>query len=370
MSDAGCLFEIQGTGSYVDTLWIAALAVGLGFGQIIVLAPLIKPTITITLELSKERLSAMESVQQQPQDQDNNQAPPNAIELVRLLQKENDEKLAKFWKDYTDEFNVFGFNFPAYILIITIACLFVMLGTVFLIYSVDDPRTVWQNEGWKKTINGPTMLIVIVGGSSNLMLGTTKQTIKHVLTYHKSSKVTYAFLWVYWVSVLTVLVFFCVYYPYIVCSLLAGAFSLAIGLAIICTCGACCTVFCAMAALYAVMDACFKCLLCPFKRCMTEEKYEFRKDLAVFCACYVALQYGMMVLVLTVVFVVTGGIDNTHLCVRDNVKSVLALLALQCGIPITIISSLYKVCKCIKANAGTMELKDEYKSMASDEEKQ
>eukprot|EP01083_Nonionella_stella_P136114 414005_1 len=49
-----CLFQIIGTGSYIDCFWIAAVSVGLLLGQFIILAPLIKPTVTTTLDMWKE----------------------------------------------------------------------------------------------------------------------------------------------------------------------------------------------------------------------------------------------------------------------------------------------------------------------------
>eukprot|EP01083_Nonionella_stella_P286933 976630_1 len=352
-----CLFEIAIHGSdwFFDCLWIGGIAVGLTILQILTVAPFIKPAITKSLEWFKEKLS-----QREPQ------ANNSEYSLRALLDQntENREELQQqfeiFWKDYQREFDVCGLNFAAYVVILTIACFFVTLGTVFLIYSTDDPRIIWKNEGWKKTINGPTMLIVLIGGSNSMMLRATKKTIESVLVYYKSTKITDAFQLIYWVSLLTPYIFFCIYYPYIVCVLLMTAFTVAICLGIICTCGGCCTLFCLLAVLYWMVDLVFECLLCPFTCCISKEKHQFCKQLLVFSVLYVMVQYGCMVLLLILIYEATGGIGATDVCIHDNVKTWLALLWLQFGPIIGAIGTGYKFCKCIQSNAGTMELKDEY----------
>ena len=263
--------------------------------------------------------------------------------------------MAESWKNFQKEFNVFGFNFTGYIILITIASALVTAGTIFLIYSVDDPRKIWKDQGWKAAINSSTMLIVIIGGANGIMLGSTKTTIDNVLQYYKPTTYTKLFYLVYWISTLTPLIFFCIYYPYIVCNLLFLAFSISVTIGILCSCGLCCTICC----LYFIFDRFFEMLLYPLICCLKDEKRKFIKDAIVFTVFTILLTYGMIVGVIVIIFAITGGVENTDFCIRDNVKSWLALLYLQSGPIIAAIGFMYKCCKCIKSAQGTMELKEE-----------
>eukprot|EP01084_Bolivina_argentea_P018851 35076_1 len=355
-----CLFEINGTDSYFDCFWLAAICLGFTLAQFIVLAPLIKPVFVTSVDMIKQQ--AQKYTQTEEQQQSN--APALQVSLlseqVSNQSKELEAAVTTFWKDYQRDFNVFGIHFTGYIYIICIACVFVTLGTIFLIYSVDDPREVWRNEGWKKSINGSTMLIVIVGGANGLMLGQTKKTIEHVLTVYKPTKATNLFKMVYWISVLSQLIFYCIYYPYIVCLGLSTAFSFVVAIGIICSCGICCAICC----IYFTLDLLFRFLLYPITCCVKDEKMSAIKDGIVFFVFYISLTFGMMVAMLVIIFAVTGGIDNTDFCVHDNVKSWIALTWLQMSPIITAIGIVYKFCNCIKTNtSGSMKLKDEKDSV-------
>eukprot|EP01084_Bolivina_argentea_P309649 535666_1 len=169
-----CLFEMRGSGTYLECLWISGIVIALVLGQFIITAPLMRPIASMLLEMAKERLSLLRQ-QFNVNNDDNNQQQLSETEQYKLIVKEDKQNLATFWKDYKQQFNVFGFHFSAYIAIVTIACFFVTIGTIFLIYSVDDPRIVWVNEGWKKTVNGSTVLIVFVKGANRIILIVTKK---------------------------------------------------------------------------------------------------------------------------------------------------------------------------------------------------
>ena len=189
------------------------------------------------------------------------------------------------------------------------------------------------------------------------MLRETKKTIEHVLEYYKPTKVTNIFQMVYWISVLTPMVFFCIYYPYMVCNLLYVVLYLSVVIRIICTCGICCLFCC----LYSILNVSMDILLKQLKCCMNEDKYSSVKEHTKFIVYTLFITYGLTVGTIALVFIVTGGVENTDFCIHSNCKARLALIALQAGPIVTAIGALYEFCQRVKSVQGDgMELKDEH----------
>ena len=336
-----CWFEFIGGGLYSDYIIIAFIPFLLMIGQMFILYRF-KPFISYLIDNKLDDINnglpdgngTIQERRSMLSQHDSSDSGIGAVEQSIQLSTQEINEPTNENKDI--DWSEFTTNVQIGIL----ACVCTTAATVIFMFSVDDPRSMWKENGWLQSMNGSVLMIICIAGGNDIFLLITYMIIKRVL--HVSDvepegvyTVFETFQIVAVCCAILERIFFIVYYPYIVCHLMVftgnGVLLSIIGLIgfgifKICPCIS--------------MNCIHKCTL----------KYNVIWNVIVDTVA-LCLVYGIYLADITLILTITDiiGTSNNVFCIQEASRSSVAFTLQEIGVIIAVYSGMTQCWdKCVK----------------------
>lgn len=296
---------------YSDAFVLAGIIFAGNIAEFLILYPLF-PFIVASQKKSIQEISPFTWPQQ-------NVVPEISDQLLESQDQQEERELQKLVESTRTE-TFFGLKFQSYLGLVAFVYAAFAVSILLLMFSLDDPRPIWRNHGWRQAVGAQELLVVgLLNGVA--YVGSFLDTL--IAEVLKNEQQYPGYLYPHWSfyalkvsqngSLLSLLVVYIVYYPYIVTYLLSTCMLLVVILSVVCT------FIC-----WGVAGFCVFCWIFSIARILMEGKgaQDLGEDVVATRIAQgvtgLALYYLLQLTVIILTFLVSGGQTGRPICVHSQ----------------------------------------------------